>query len=77
MRMVFKMVTEFGKILREIRSNNNQLVYDMSIVLDTTTSYLDAVELGKRPIEKEWIGILINNYKLDNSAIEKLKDFIK
>jgi len=71
------MVTEFGKILREIRSNNNQLVYDMSIVLDTTTSYLDAVELGKRPIEKEWIGILINNYKLDNSAIEKLKDFIK
>jgi hypothetical protein len=66
------MVTEFGKILKEIRCENNQLLYDMSIILDTSTTYLEAVELGKRPIDKEWIDILINKYKLDKSTTEKL-----
>ena len=38
------MLTNFGKALRKLRIDNNELLKDMALKLEVTVSYLSAVE---------------------------------
>ena len=48
------MITPFGKSLRNIRMDRGMLLKDMAQDLDVTSSYLSAVEVGKRNVSENW-----------------------
>ncbi len=59
------MITEFGKCLRNIRMDCNELLKDMAEKLNMTSAYLSAIEHGKREIPEGCIGKIIRLYNLN------------
>ena len=45
---IIGMLTEFGKALRRIRLDNDELLKDMADKLKVSSAYLSAVENGKK-----------------------------
>lgn len=70
------MLSEFGKFTRKLRIDHSELLKDMSQRLNVTTSYLSAVEMGKRSIPKKWRNILITEYCLNEEDIKELDEAI-
>jgi Uncharacterized protein conserved in bacteria len=66
-------VTKFGKILRKIRIDRNEVLLDMANKLKVTASYLSAVENGKRNIPISWLDFLPAIYELPEQAVEELE----
>lgn len=58
------MLTNFGKALRKIRIENDELLKDMASKLNVTVAYLSAVENGNREVPDSWIDILSKAYDL-------------
>ena len=58
------MLTGFGQFLRKIRIDCNELLKDMADKLGVTSSYLSAVETGKRNIPKGWVEKICKYYNL-------------
>lgn len=69
------MLTKFGKELRAIRIQRDELLRDMADKLGVTVAYLSAVENGKRKVPDEWINNLAEIYGLDDKETEKLQNF--
>lgn len=65
-------ITEFGKFLRKLRIEKDELLKDMAENLGVTASYLSAVEIGKRKIPKEWEFKIVNAYNLDENQASNL-----
>lgn len=61
-------ITEYGKVLRIIRMNSGELLKDMASKLDVTSSYLSAIENGKRNIPQEFTEKIIAIYNLDTKT---------
>ena len=70
------MLTSFGRQLRYIRRDNYQLLKDMAGLLNVSSSYLSAVEMGKRNVPEGWPDKIGELYKLDAEYIDKLKTFM-
>ena len=70
------MLSPFGKFTRKLRIDCGQLLKDMADVLGVTTSYLSAVEVGKRTPPREWEKLIAENYDLDEDEIESLSEAI-
>lgn len=68
------MITEFGKELRKLRWDNDELLKDMSDRLEVTSSYLSAVEHGKREIPSTWIEKIANFYQLNSAEKATLQN---
>ena len=68
------MLTEFGKLLRKIRIDNEELLRDMAAKLNVTPSYLSVVETGKRNIPEEWLDMIVRGYDLDTEEQKDLKE---
>ncbi len=68
------MLTEFGKILRKIRIDHQELLRDMALVLGVSSAYLSAVETGKRKVPTSWVAIIIEHYKLNAEQAALLKN---
>lgn len=66
------MMTELSMILRKIRLENGQVLKKMADSLGVTSSYLSAVENGKRPMPKEWPEILSKEYHLNQRQLEEI-----
>lgn len=64
------MITDFGKCLRKIRIENNEILKDMASFLGVTPSYLSAVENGKRNIPSGWAEILHKHYEISLEELE-------
>ena len=58
------MLTEFGKALRKIRTDRQQLLRDMADKLGVSSAYLSAVETGKRRIPQDWVSKIASIYSL-------------
>ena len=67
------MMTELAKILKSIRLENGQILKNMSDALNVTSSYLSAVENGKRPMPEEWLGAFKMIYKTDRETLDKIR----
>lgn len=67
------MITSFGKILRKIRIDNNEILRDMANKLNVTSSFLSAVENGKKRIPDQWLNQISSMYNLNSLEIEKLE----
>lgn len=67
------MLTEFGKVLRKLRIDNQELLKDMATRLGVSSAYLSAVETGKRKIPPEWISTVEHDYRLDKATAMELR----
>ncbi len=70
------MTTDFGKICRKIRIDNNEVLKDMAQKLGVTTAYLSAVETGKRNVPEEWLDIIKREDKLSMEEYQELLDIV-
>lgn len=68
------MATEFGKALRKLRIDNDELLKDMALKLEVTISYLSAVENGKREVPEQWIEVLSKQYSLKSNQKQELEN---
>ena len=68
------MLTEFGKELRKIRLDRDELLRDMAKKLGVTVSYLSAVENGNRKIPDAWIYEIAELYELEDAEVLKLQE---
>ena len=66
------MATEFGKMLRKIRIENDEVLTDMAKKLNISISYLSAIEAGEREIPDNMVDNLVDNYKLDFTVAHEL-----
>lgn len=68
------MYTEFGKVLRHIRLDNFENMKDMAEKLNVSTSFLSAVEVGKKNIPAKWVEDISNIYNLGNDQKRDLQN---
>lgn len=67
------MLTDFGRLLRKIRIDCDEIIKDMAKKLDVTASFLSAVETGKRNIPEHWVDSIADIYHLDQAAKQRLQ----
>lgn len=65
-------MTELAMILRSIRLKEGQILKNMSDALNVTSSYLSAVENGKRPMPEEWLDLFKKIYSLSDDMVSKI-----
>ena len=58
------MITAFGKFLRNLRMDNGELLKTMAEKLKVTSSFLSAVENGKKNIPEDWVSRISVLYSL-------------
>lgn len=66
------MLTEFGKTIRKLRLDKGILLKQMADDIGMTSSYLSAIEHGKREIPKRLISDLSNTYTLTSDEEDNL-----
>lgn len=66
------MLSEFGKFCRKLRIERGELLKDMAQKLRVTSSYLSAVETGKRAVPETWIKRISEEYNLNQKELEEL-----
>jgi transcriptional regulator with XRE-family HTH domain len=70
------MTTDFGKFCRKLRIDNNELMKDMANKLGVTTSYLSAIEKGKRNIPTDWAEQIAEHYELTEKQVIDLTNLL-
>lgn len=68
------MLTEFGRILRKIRIDCNEILKDMAEKLNVSAAYLSAVEMGKRNIPELWVDKIAEFYNLSKEEKNTLRN---
>lgn len=68
------MLTLFGKFCRKLRIDNGELLKNMADKLEVTSSYLSAVENGKRNVPQNWISKITELYSLNKEQYTELKE---
>ena len=68
------MLTEFGRCNRKIRIDHGAILADMAKALNVTSSYLSAVEHGKRKMPEGWVQLIVKEYKLTDEESKELRE---
>ena len=68
------MITTFGKLLRKLRIDRGEILKDMADKLRITSSYLSAIECGKRNIPTDLIEKIVLIYQLNDEEKKDLLD---
>lgn len=64
--------TELGKQLRKLRIDRDENLGDMAAKLEMTSSYLSAIEKGKRPASEAFVDRVAKSYGLSAIARKSL-----
>ncbi|WP_438310768.1 helix-turn-helix domain-containing protein [Sporosarcina sp. FA9] len=67
------MLNSFGKFCRKLRIDKGELLKDMATRLGVTSSYLSAVENGKRNVPRNWIEKISAMYSLSPLDMKELE----
>lgn len=67
------MLTEFGKVLRKLRINHQEILKNMADTLNVSSAYLSAVETGKRRIPADWVSRISKSYSLTQDEQSELQ----
>lgn len=76
MEGVILLVTPFGKYVRKLRIEYDEILYNMAERLNITSSYLSAIENGKRNVPLDWVGKISQMYNLSIIEKKELKETI-
>ncbi|MEG1442032.1 MAG: helix-turn-helix transcriptional regulator [Oscillospiraceae bacterium] len=68
------MITKFGKFLRNLRMDNGEILKSMAEKLEITSSFLSAVENGKKKIPEGWVNKIASLYSLSNRKQAELQN---
>lgn len=68
------MLTAYGKLLRKLRIDRQEILKDMADCLGVSSAYLSAVETGKRRIPQGWTDHLAKIYQLDSKTVKELRE---
>ena len=66
------MLTDFGKLCRKLRIDNNQVLHDMAETLGVAPSFLSSVENGKKNVPDGWCEKIKDVYHLTEAAYKEL-----
>lgn len=67
------MITEFGKELRKMRIDAGEVLKDMATKLGITSSYLSAIEVGKRTVSERILTNIQEKYTLSEAEMLRLR----
>lgn len=70
--IIMTTVTEFGKMLRILRIENNIMLKDMAGGIGVSAPYLSAIETGKKPVNARLLNNIIMYLKLDKTQSYQL-----
>ncbi|MCF0117096.1 MAG: helix-turn-helix transcriptional regulator [Bacilli bacterium] len=70
------MITELGKILRIIRINTGDSMRTMADKFTLSSSYLSAIENGKRNVPNNFEDLVVTNYDLTDKDVMNLRNAI-
>lgn len=70
-------LSDFAIFCRKLRIDNNQILKEMAELLDVSSSYLSAVENGKRNIPNDWYEKISEIYHLNEEKRNELFAAIK
>lgn len=70
------MDTPIRVFLKKLRSDNNEVMGDMAEKLGVTTSFLSAVELGKKNPPDSWIYKICKSYNLTGEQYDEFRNAI-
>ena len=69
------MITEFGKELRKMRIDAGEVLKDMATKLGITSSYLSAIEVGKRTVSERILTNIQEKYTLSEAEMLRLRTY--
>ena len=67
-----EMATTYGKVLRRIRIDRDELLKNMAEKLKMTSAYLSSIENGKRQIPNNMTRSIVDIYELDKNQMDEL-----
>ena len=67
------MITSVGKFLRKLRIDKGEILRTMAQTLGVSSSFLSAVENGKKKMPVAWFTKLQESYNLSSEQMEELK----
>lgn len=67
------MVTQLGIFLRKLRLDYGEIMKDMAKKLDVSSSFLSAVENGKKKMPDSWYETIVRLYNLDEEKQNELR----
>lgn len=68
------MITPLGMLLRRLRDENNERLYDMAEKLKKPSSFLSAVEFGKKAPPQDLVDTVIRLYGLKANETTELRN---
>ena len=66
-------ITPLGKLLRTMRNDNSERLYDMAARLNRPSSFISAIEFGKKAPPKELVDSIIEIYGLDPARAAEVR----
>lgn len=66
-------ITPLGKLLRRMRDDNSERLYDMAERLERPSSFISAIEFGKKAPPKELVEKIIEAYNLDPAMAAEIR----
>ncbi|WP_442596271.1 XRE family transcriptional regulator [Parapusillimonas sp. JC17] len=67
-------LTEFGKAVRKARIDTGQTLLGMAAVLETTASFLSAMETGRKKVGAGWVEKIDRFFRERGVAVPRLKE---
>lgn len=66
------MLNEFGKVVRKARIDAGVTMYQMAEELQTTASFLSAIETGRKKIPADWVGAIEKYFSVKGFHLKSL-----
>lgn len=67
-------MTRLGQLLKMMRIERGEVLYDMAKRLGVSSAFLSAVENGKRSAPSSWLGTLADEYDLSSKRYLELQE---
>lgn len=67
-------ITPLGVFLRKLRVDRHQRIYDMAQATGRTTSFISAMELGKKAPPDDFVEQVIRNYNLSVDVQREIRE---
>jgi len=68
------MLSPIGKALRHIRLEQDERLLDMAAKLEVTSSFLSALEMGRKAPPRDFVDRVISVYRLPAGTVQELRN---